>query len=270
MKHSEIIHCPKCKGNLSSIDSQGSSGESGSYFCQTCGIKYPVIDSVVEFLPGGMVTKGLGQKLMESPRMVSIYESKWWRGCKQFSWFMGLTLDEEIELIKRITYPGEKDTVLDLACGTGIYARAFAQGSPGRNVFGLDISWPMLQYAADKARSMGIDNVRFLHGDAHSLPFADESLDVANCCGALHLFSDVRRVLGELYRTIKPGGRFSVAAAWKSDNLWGRIKAYSDEKFWKIHYFRKDELSSLLDEAGFTPTIYHAYGIWMVAGGVRR
>jgi SAM-dependent methyltransferase len=241
-----------------------------SYFCPACGLAYPVIDGITDFLPGSQVAKGRAQILMESPPLVNIYESNWWRGCKFFKRFMGLTLDEEISLIGRIAKPGDGDTILDLACGTGIYARTFARGSPGRNVFGLDVSWPMLRYAVSKAGRMGINNVRFLHGDAHALPFAAGSLDVANCCGALHLFTDVRHVLGELYRALKPGGRLSVAAAWQGEKPWSRFKASSDERFWNIHYFSKEELMGLLDEAGFDPKIYHAYGIWMVAGGVRK
>ena len=264
-----IIRCPKCKGVLVSRDVQGRANEPASYFCQACGLAYPVVNDVVDLLPGGLAIKGLGQKLMESPRVVNIYESKWWRDCSLFPWLTGLTLAEEMALIRRITKPGDRDTILDLACGPGIYARAFAQDGSGRNVFGLDVSWPMLHYAVNKARQMGIKNVRFLHGDAHNLPFADGSLDVANCCGALHLFSDVRHVLGELHRVLKPGGRFSVAAAWKNERLWSRFKAYTDKRLWGIHYFSKEELAGLLEEAGFDSAIYHTYGIWMVAGGVR-
>lgn len=265
-----IICCPACKGGLIGQDGPGMTDEPKSYFCPTCGVTYSVIDDVVDFLPGGMAIKGRGQKLMESPRVVNIYESKWWRDCKLFAWFTGLRLGEEIALIKRITNPGETDTILDLACGTGIYTRAFSLDGAGRNVFGLDVSWPMLKYATNKAHQMGIKNIQFLHGDAHNLPFANESLDVVNCCGALHLFADVRHVLRELYRAIRPGGRFSVAAAWQSEKLWSRMKAYTDMRFWRVHYFSKEELSNLLDEAGFNPTIYHTHGVWIVAGGVRR
>jgi SAM-dependent methyltransferase len=270
MKIIDIIRCPKCKGELACRDGEGMACEHKSYFCPACGLTYPVIDGIIDFLPGFNVAKGRAQSLMESPRVVNVYESKWWRGCKFLKRFMGLTLAEEMALIKRIAKPGDNDTILDLACGTGIYTRSFALDGTGRNVVGLDVSWPMLHYAVNKAGQMGIKNVQFLHGDAHNLPFADGSLDVANCCGALHLFKDVRRVLGELYRALKPGGRLSVAAAWQSEKPWSRLKARLDERFWNVHYFSKEELTGLLDEAGFDPAIYHTYGIWIVAGGVKR
>ncbi|MHC4357627.1 MAG: methyltransferase domain-containing protein [Planctomycetota bacterium] len=274
MRLRDFICCPKCRGEL-----QPQTGESGVssgvgelqyYTCTKCGLKYPIVDDVVDFLPYGNGEKKRGQRLMESERMVEIYEGKWWRGSKLFAMFMKISLDDEIALIKGITNPGPTDTVLDLACGPGLYTRAFAEESHAREVIGLDISWPMLRYGNKKAKRLGIKNITFMHGDAHYLPFRDSSVDVANCCGALHIFSDVRRVLGELHRVIKPNGRFSAALALVRPNLLNRLKAYLDGKFWGIHYFWEEELKELFDEAGFEPTVYHAKGVWMIAGGVRR
>jgi len=196
-----------------------------------------------------------------------------WNTPRSAAWwtpFLGISLHDEISLIQRITSPGPADTVLDLACGPGLYARSFAQGSPARNVVGLDLSWPMLRYASRKAGRLGIENIAFLHGDAHQLPLRDASVDVANCCGAMHIFGEIGRVLGELHRVIKPNGRFSTALAWRSSNPLNRLKAYLDEKFWGIHYFREGELKDRLDQAGFEPTVYHAKGVWMIAGATRR
>lgn len=274
MRFDRMLCCPACKGVLVGLGAEGAPVSDGDeafrYACRACAKEYPVVDHVVDFLPAAVTEKGAGQRLMESERMVAIYESKWWRACKLFGWVMGIRLEDEMALVQRITRPGPTDTILDLACGPGLYARAFAEGSPARNVFGLDLSWPMLRYATKKATRLGLENIAFLHGDAHAIPLKDMSVDVANCCGALHLFGDIRRVLGELHRAMKPGGRFSAAMALVRPNPWSRLKAYLDGKCWKIHYFREEELESLLDESGFEPTVYHARGIWMIAGGVRR
>ena len=64
------------------------------------------MDNVLDFLPQSSRKKGRGQKLMESERIVQIYEGKLWRACKLFALLMGISLDEEIALIKRITDPG--------------------------------------------------------------------------------------------------------------------------------------------------------------------
>jgi len=266
--------CPHCKGLLVGLDAEGApvsdGGETVRYACQACATEYPVVDGVVDFLPGAVTERGAAQRVMESDWVVAIYESKWWRASPLFSLCMGIGLEAEMALIQRITQPGPTDTILDLACGPGLYARAFAEGSPERRVFGLDLSWPMLRYASKKAARLGIENLAFLHGNAHAIPLKDASVDVANCCGALHLFRDIQRVLGELRCVIKPGGRFSGAMAFVRSDPWSRFKAYMGGKFWKVHPFREEEFKSLLDAAGFEPTVYHARRIWMIAGGIRR
>jgi ubiquinone/menaquinone biosynthesis C-methylase UbiE/uncharacterized protein YbaR (Trm112 family) len=274
MRFDETLCCPDCKGLLVGLDAEGTPISDGDeavrYACRACAMEYPVVDRVVDFLPEAVTEKGAGQRVMESDWVVAIYESKWWRANPLFSLFMGIRLEAEMALIQQVTRPGPTDTILDLACGPGLYARAFAEGSPERRVFGLDLSWPMLRYATKKAARLGVENLAFLHGDAHAIPLKDASVDVVNCSGALHLFRDIQRVLGELRRVIKPGGRFSGAMALVRSNPWSRLKAYLDEKFWKIHYFREEEFKDLLDAAGFEPAVHHTRGVWMIASGVRR
>jgi ubiquinone/menaquinone biosynthesis C-methylase UbiE len=202
--------------------------------------------------------------------MVRIYESRLWRANWLFGVAGGISLADEMSLIDRILDLGPSDAVLDLACGPGLYARRFARGASTREVLGLDLSWPMLRYGARKAGAIGIENLTFTHGDAHHLPFRDDSLDAVNCCGALHLFPDVRQALRELQRVIRPKGRFSTAVflARDRDPLSGLVRA--SDKRTGLHRFHKPELESLLDEAGFEPTVYHARRNWMIAGGVRR
>jgi ubiquinone/menaquinone biosynthesis C-methylase UbiE len=183
---------------------------------------------------------------------------------------MQIDLLAEMELIERIASPGPTARVLDLACGTGLYARRFAAGHPEREVVGLDLSWPMLRTAVRKAAEAELDNVRFAHGDALTLPFRDASLEVANCCGALHLFPDIPRALSELGRVIRPRGHFSMAVSLRRSGALGRLSGTVAETFFGLHLFSREELETLLEEAGFEPTIHHAKGAWMIAVGERR
>ena len=162
------------------------------------------------------------------------------------------------------------DTVVDLACGPGLYARRFAAGHPQRDVVGLDLSWPMLRAATRKAAAARLENLRFVHGDALALPFRDASLEVANCCGALHLFPDIPRALRELSRVILPKGRFSMAVSLRGSGPLGMLRGTLAETIWGLHFFSREELRALLDEAGFEPSIHHAKGAWMIAVGERR
>lgn len=105
--------------------------------------------------------------------------------------------------------PGQR--VLDVACGTGIVARAAAEraGADG-SVTGLDISEGMLAVAARVA-----PEIEWRQGDAHDLPFSDGHFDAVLSQFGLMFFADQRAALREMVRVLKPGGRLAVAV-WDS------------------------------------------------------
>ena len=251
-----LVCCPRCKGELRDCSEETRVAQQApcapAYACAGCRVEYLDVYGVVDFLPDRNEAPKFGKRLMEADWMVDIYEGRLWRASRLSGWMTGISLEDEMLLIDRILDLGPSDSVLDLACGPGLYARRFAEEGPDRDVVGLDLSWPMLRWGIRKARGQRIGNIAFVHGDAQQIPLRDASLDAANCCGALHLFPDVRRVLGELRRVIKPGGRFSTAVIrivdW--DLLPGLRRAY-DEKI-GLHRFKRGELEELLDEAGFT------------------
>lgn len=99
------------------------------------------------------------------------------------------------------------DRVLDVACGTGVVARAAAHriGATGW-VGGLDINEGMLAVAARKA-----PGIEWRHGQAESLPFESGSLDAVTCQFGLMFFEDRARAVREMRRVLRPGGRVAVA-----------------------------------------------------------
>lgn len=96
--------------------------------------------------------------------------------------------------------PGQ--TVLDVACGTGIVARTVAERLQGRGaIVGLDCNDAMLTVAA-RVRA----DVEWRRGDAGALPFAERSFDTVLCQMALMFFPDRRAALGEMRRVVTGAG----------------------------------------------------------------
>jgi ubiquinone/menaquinone biosynthesis C-methylase UbiE/uncharacterized protein YbaR (Trm112 family) len=264
----EDLCCPACGGDLVARPEGARSPRRA--VCRICHVEYPVVEGIVDFLPADDVKRSASQQAMEATPIVSIYEGSWWRASPVAAFFMQIGLRDEMALIERIASPSPSARVLDLACGPGLYARRFAAGHPERKVVGLDLSWPMLRAAIRKAAEARLENVRFVHGEAEALPFRDASLEVANCCGALHLFPDIPGALQELSRVIRPKGRFTMAVSLRGSGLLGGLQGRVAETFFGLHSFSREELETLLHEAAFEPTIHHAKGAWMIAVGERR
>jgi len=102
--------------------------------------------------------------------------------------------------------PGE--TVLDLGCGAGLDLYLYAQkvGPTGR-LFGLDLAEPMLDKARTNLRTLGIENVEWLHAPADAIPLKDGSVDLVTANGIYNLSPDKDAVMQEVARVLKPGGR---------------------------------------------------------------
>jgi len=102
----------------------------------------------------------------------------------------------------------EGELVLDLGCGAGLdlYFYAKSVGSKGK-VYGLDISSEMLKKAKKNMKSVEIDNVELVCGSSDHLPFKDDFFNVVASNGIYNLSPDKEKVLKEVYRVLKPGGR---------------------------------------------------------------
>jgi ubiquinone/menaquinone biosynthesis C-methylase UbiE len=99
------------------------------------------------------------------------------------------------------------DRVLDVACGTGVVARAAAErvGREG-TVTGLDINPAMLAVA--QARSA---DVEFVRGSALALPFDDGAFEIVLCQLGLQFFPNRAAALGEMRRVLHDGGRLGIS-----------------------------------------------------------
>jgi len=94
------------------------------------------------------------------------------------------------------------DDVLDVACGTGDFARAFADAGC-RTVIGCDFAHEMLLHAADRHPGTS----RWCEADACRLPFRSGVLSIVSCAFGVRNFADLDAGLGEMCRVLRAGGR---------------------------------------------------------------
>jgi demethylmenaquinone methyltransferase/2-methoxy-6-polyprenyl-1,4-benzoquinol methylase len=97
---------------------------------------------------------------------------------------------------------GPEDDVLDVACGTGDFARAFARACP-RSVVGCDFAHEMLLRATGRMNGVS----RFCEGDGLRLPFQDGAFSIVCCAFGVRNFQDLSAGLEEMHRVLRPGGR---------------------------------------------------------------
>jgi SAM-dependent methyltransferase len=104
------------------------------------------------------------------------------------------------------------DTVLDIGCGAGVDSILAARRvGPSGRVTGVDMTAEMVEKATDNAVVAGVTNAEFHRGEADHLPAADGVVDVVISNGVFNLCLDKPRVLAEVCRVLRPGGRFQMA-----------------------------------------------------------
>jgi arsenite methyltransferase len=148
----------------------------------------------------------------------------------------------------------EGETVLDLGSGGGadILISAKRVGPSGRAI-GLDMTEEMLGLARANAAHAGAENAEFLKGYIEDIPLPDESVDVviSNC--VINLSADKRRVLAEVARVLRPGGRFAVSDVIADPDMDEATRA--DMQQWTgcvAGALTREEFETALGDAGLT------------------
>ena len=110
-------------------------------------------------------------------------------------------------------------TVLDVACGTGVVAVTAARA--GARVTGFDLTPELLEHARENARLANV-SIEFHEGDVEQLPFADESFDVVVSQFG-HMFAPRPGVaIGQMLRVLKRGGTIAFST-WPPELFIGQL-----------------------------------------------
>lgn len=147
----------------------------------------------------------------------------------------------------------EGELVLDLGCGAGLdlYFYAKAVGVNGK-VYGLDISEDMVNKARGNMEAVGIKNVEVKCGHSDNLPFPDNFLDVVVSNGIYNLSPDKERVMREVYRALRVGGRTVFCEVVLKDKLPENIRKSIDDWFRCIGgALPESEFIALMEKVGF-------------------
>jgi arsenite methyltransferase len=103
------------------------------------------------------------------------------------------------------------ERLLDVACGPGTSA-LLAASEFGAKATGVEYGMDAVRAAGEAVSASGhAKHVHFLHGDAETLPVADNSFDVVLCECSLCTFPDQCRAVAEFRRVLRPGGRLALS-----------------------------------------------------------
>lgn len=172
------------------------------------------------------------------------------------------------EVARRALVP-ETGAALDIATGTGEIALAVRRRHPRARVVGVDFSQKMLEEAQ---RKPGAQSIEWEFADAHRLRFEDGSFDSITHGYLLRNVSDVRKVLEEQLRVLRPGGHIAVLETAPPRGVFklvlkvgmsivlpllgtvvaGNSKDYQYLKDSTLGFMSPEQVAALMREVGFT------------------
>jgi ubiquinone/menaquinone biosynthesis C-methylase UbiE len=109
--------------------------------------------------------------------------------------------------------------ILDVGCGTGVFATKVRAALPEMEVCGVDLVSEMLHKGRPRWR-LDPGHVFPVRGDSERLPFGSGSFDIVTCANSFHHYPRQDRAVVEMRRVLKPGGRLMIIDGFR-DSVWG-------------------------------------------------
>jgi ubiquinone/menaquinone biosynthesis C-methylase UbiE len=106
----------------------------------------------------------------------------------------------------------QKGRIIDVGCGSGGTAIVLADKFPHAEVYGIDLSQPLLNIAKVSSRLSELhERIKFESADVHNIPYEDNSFDVVLSINMVHLVEDPVQMLNEMARILAPNGFVFIA-----------------------------------------------------------
>lgn len=139
-------------------------------------------------------------------------------------------------------------SILDIGCGTGAQLVVDYPREPSARLVGLDRFKGMLRQARKKSR-----DIHWIQGDGAGLPFKDESFDFVTSQYSFHHVQNKRSTISEVFRILRPGGRFVLTNISPRDMSGWLIYRFFPAAWEKDlqDFLPKEEIQSLLQKTGF-------------------
>jgi ubiquinone/menaquinone biosynthesis C-methylase UbiE len=166
-----------------------------------------------------------------------------------------------------------RTSILDVGCGTGIFAARIAAAVPRATIWGVDLVAGMLVGGRERWKALR-DQVVPVQADSERLPFPNETFDVVTCANSFHHYPHQDWAVAEMYRVLRPGGRLFLLDGYR-DGLWGWfiydvcVTAVEGE----VRHASARRVRDLFRAAGFdqiNQKVYHGPAPFLLSEGVTR
>jgi ubiquinone/menaquinone biosynthesis C-methylase UbiE len=164
-------------------------------------------------------------------------------------------------------------SVLDVGCGTGVFAARIRSALPRSRVWGLDLVSAMLSQGRLRWRS-DPEHLVAVQGDSERLPFPAGRFDVVTCANSFHHYPHQERAVAEMARVLKPGGRLFLVDGCR-DGPWGWfiydvcVAAVEGD----VLHASARRVRDLFGQAGFVEAnqrVHHGLAPFLLTEGVTR
>ncbi|MEI8308395.1 MAG: methyltransferase domain-containing protein [Chloroflexales bacterium] len=209
----EFLTCPRHPEARLALDAEARYAADGAILrgrvrCTACGSRYPIHDGILDLLGPLALPNSLTQMTNALSLTAWGYE-RLWRG-RALTLLAGESLGyaRELPLITGLAAPDRGGLFIDVACSSGLWARAIERARRGvvGHALGIDHSLPMLRQARRFALASGL-RISYVRAKAQALPVRSGSAAGLTMGGSLNEIGDANTALTELRRALAPGGR---------------------------------------------------------------